>query len=320
VIGRQVSVKSHHFWPIIHRMNTKTTPDLNLLLTLEALLIEQNVTRAAQRLHLSQPAVSAQLRRLRTLFDDPLLIPLQRGMAPTSKALELLEPLRRSLDQLRATVAEHHRFDPEAAALDVNIACTDYVQAALAQPFVLMLRQRFPGVRVALHHLDPNGLEARMAKGDIDLALMTPGEEQGRLRNRHLFDEHYVLIGRRGHPALCPGISAAQFCALKHVIVSLDGGAFSTPLDIGLAALGHQRKVVLSASSFLFVPGIVAQSDLVALVPARLVRDGAALLEVVDCAFPVPGFSVSMLWHERHHGHHAQRWLRAMIVEFAGRL
>jgi DNA-binding transcriptional LysR family regulator len=78
--------------------------------------------------------------------------------------------------------------------------------------------------------------------------------------------------------------------------------------------------VVLSASSFLFVPGIVAQSDLVALVPARLVRDGAALLDVVDCAFPVPGFSVSMLWHERHHGHHAQRWLRAMIAEFAGRL
>jgi len=301
-------------------MNTKTTTDLNLLLTLEALLIEQNVTRAAQRLHLSQPAVSAQLRRLRTLFNDPLFIPLQRGMAPTSKALELLEPLRRSLDQLRATVSEHHHFDPEATALDVNIACTDYVQAALAQPFVLMLRQRFPGVRVALHHLDPNGLEAKLAKGEIDLALMTPGEEQSRLRSRHLFDERYVLIGRRGHPVLRPGISVAQFCTLEHVIVSLGGGAFSTPLDVGLAALGHRRKVVLSASSFLFVPGIVAQSDLVALVPARLVSDAAVMLDMVDCAFPIPGFSVSMLWHERHHGHHAQRWLRAMIAEFAERL
>jgi len=301
-------------------MNTKTTPDLNLLITLEVLLIEQNVTRAAQRLHLSQPAVSAQLRRLRTLFNDPLLVPLQRGMAPTSKALELLEPLRRSLDQLRSTVSEHNRFDPEATALDVNIACTDYVQAALAQPFVLMLRQRFPAVRVALRHLDPNGLEAQLAKGEIDLALMTPGEEHGRLRSRHLFDERYVLIGRRGHPELHPGISVAQFCTLEHVIVSLDGGAFSTPLDIGLAAFGHHRKVVLSASSFLFVPGIVAQSDLVALVPERLVRHSAVMLDLVDCAFPVPGFSVSMLWHERHHGHHAQRWLRAMIAEFAEQL
>jgi DNA-binding transcriptional LysR family regulator len=301
-------------------MNTKTTLDLNLLVTLEALLVEQNVTRAAQRLHLSQPAVSAQLRRLRTLFDDPLLVPLQRGMAPTAKALELLEPLRRSLDQLRSTVSEHHRFDPQAASLDVNIACTDYVQAALVQPFVLLLRQRFPGVRIALHHLDPNGLEAKMAKGKIDLALMTPGEEQGRLRSRHLFEERYVLIGRRDHPALRSGISVAQFCALEHVIVSLDGGAFSTPLDTGLAALGHQRKVVFSAASFLSVPGIVAQSDLVALVPARLVRNAAVMLDVVDCAFPVPGFSVSMLWHERNHGHQAQRWLRAMVAEFAGQL
>jgi DNA-binding transcriptional LysR family regulator len=301
-------------------MNTKTTTDLNLLVTLEALLIEQNVTRAAQRLHLSQPAVSAQLRRLRALFNDPLLIPLHRGMAPTSKALELLEPLRRSLDQLRSTVSEHNRFEAEATALDVNIACTDYVQVALAQPFVLMLRQRFPRVRVALHHLDPHRVDTELAKGEIDLALMTPGEEQRHLRSRHLFDERYVLIGRRGHPVLRPGISVAQFCTLEHVIVSLDGGTFATPLDIGLAALGHQRKVVLSASSFLFVPGIVAQSDLVALVPARLVRDVAVMLDIVDCAFPVPGFSVSMLWHERHHGHHAQRWLRAMIAEFAERL
>lgn len=298
-------------------MNTTPTLDLNLLLTLEMLLIEQNVTRAAQRLHLSQPAVSAQLRRLRTLFDDPLFVPLQRGMAPTSKALELLEPLRRSLDQLRSTVSEHHRFDPTATPLDVNIACTDYVQAVFAQPFVLKLRRCFPGVRVALHHLDPSALEAKLGKGQIDLALMTPGEEHGRLRSRPLFDERYVLIGRRGHPVLRPDISVAQFCALEHVIVSLNGGAFSTSLDIGLAALGHQRKVVLSTSSFLFVPAIVAQSDLVATVPARLVRDAAAMLDVVDCAFPVPGFSVSMLWHERHHGNHAQRWLRAMIAEFA---
>lgn len=86
---------------------------------------------------------------------------------------------------------------------------------------------------------------------------MTPGEEHGRLRSRQLFDERYVLIGRRGHPVLRPDLCVAQFCALEQVIVALNGGIFSTPLDIGLAALGHQRKVVLSTSSFLFVPAIV---------------------------------------------------------------
>ena len=102
-------------------MDTKKL-DLNLLVTLEALLAEQNVTRAAERLHLSQPAVSTQLSRLRTLFDDPLLIPTQRGMTSTAKAQELLDPLRFALDQVRATLAEHRHFDPSKASLTVAIA------------------------------------------------------------------------------------------------------------------------------------------------------------------------------------------------------
>lgn len=301
-------------------MDTNTPPDLNLLVTLETLLMEQNVTKAAQRLHLSQPAVSAQLRRLRALFDDPLLIPMQRGMAPTAKALELIGPLRQSLDQVRATLAEHRHFDPEAASLTVHVAATDYLQATMVQALVLMLRRAFPGVLVALHHLDPGRLQGQMAKGEIDLALMTPGRQQDMLRSRHLFDEKYVLIGRRGHPALRAGLSVEQFCELDHVIVSLEGGAFSTAVDVGLAALGHTRKVVLSASSFLFVPSIVAQCDLVALVPARLVSDARAALEVIACPFPVPGFSVSMVWHERNHSHSGQRWLRALIADFAAQL
>src|SRR5690242_11601378 len=102
-------------------MNTKRL-NLNLLVTLETLLLEQNVTRAAARLHLSQPAVSTQLNRLRDLFEDPLLIPVQRGMAPTAKALELLGPLREALDQVRATLATHKNFDPARARLIVAIA------------------------------------------------------------------------------------------------------------------------------------------------------------------------------------------------------
>src|SRR5690606_21184934 len=111
-------------------MNTKRL-DLNLLATLESLLEEQNVTRAAARLHLSQPAVSAQLNRLRDMFNDPLLIPTQRGMMPTAMALELLAPLRVALDQVRDTVATHQQFDPGFAKLTVTIACTDYLQTVI---------------------------------------------------------------------------------------------------------------------------------------------------------------------------------------------
>jgi len=294
-------------------MDTKRL-DLNLLVTLEALLVEQNVTKAASRLHLSQPAVSTQLSRLRDLFDDPLLIPAQRGMTPTAKALDLLEPLRHALDQVRTTVAQHSDFNPARARLTVVIACTDYLQVALVQPLVLRLRNQAPGVRVALRSLDIPELGVLMARGEVDLALMTPSAAAPSLRTRHLFDERYVLIGRRGHPKLRRNITVAQFAQLEHVIVSLRGGEFVTPVDDALAALGHKRNVVLSASSFLFLPEIVMQSDFVALVPQRLVRDRAGQLQIVECPFPVEGFEVSMVWHERNHGHNGQRWMREALV------
>jgi DNA-binding transcriptional LysR family regulator len=294
-------------------MDTKRL-DLNLLVTLETLLVERNVTKAAARLHLSQPAVSTQLSRLRHEFDDLLLIPAQRGMTPTAKAMELLDPLRQALDQVRATVASHRNFDPAKARLTFAIACTDYLQAAVVKPLVAELRTRAPGVRVALRNLDLPQLETQMARGDVDLALMTPQAAPPGLRTRHLFDERYVLIGRRKHPRLGDGITIAEFAKLEQVIVSLDGGGFATPVDSALAALGHRRNVVLSAASFLFVPEIVTHSDFVALVPERLVRDRANKLKVMDCPFPVEGFAVGMVWHERSHGHSGQRWIREAIV------
>lgn len=291
--------------------------DLNLLVTLEALLVEQNVTRAAERLHLSQPAVSAQLNRLRELFDDPLLIPAQRGMTPTAKALELRDPLRQALDQVRATLAGHRHFDPAKARLTVAIACTDYLQTTVVRPLAVALRKRAPGMRIAIRHLDPVRLEAQMASGQVDLALMTPEHGPDSLRSRHLFDERYVLIGRRRHPRLRRGLSVQEFAQLDQVIVSLRGGEFSTPVDDGLAALGYRRNVALSAASFLFVPEIVASSDFVALVPERLVHDRRESLKLVECPFPVPGFAVNMLWHERNHGHAGHRWIRDIVAEVA---
>jgi len=288
--------------------------DLNLLVTLEALLVEQNVTRAAARLRLSQPAVSAQLSRLRDAFDDPLLIPAQRGMTPTAKAVELLAPLRLALDQVRATVASQEDFNPAKSSLTVTIACTDYLQSAVVKGVIAQLRAQAPGMRVALRNLDIAQLEAQMARGDVDVALMTPQVAPPALRTRHLFDEHYVLIGRIDHPGLTAPVTLEKFALLEHVVVSLQGGDFVTPVDDALAALGHRRNVVLSASSFLFVPEIVSGSDLVALVPMRLVQHRAGSLKLMACPFPLEGFDVGMVWHERSHGHSGHRWVREVIA------
>lgn len=299
-------------------MDDRKRLDLNLLVTLEALLAEQNVTRAALRLHLSQPAVSAQLSRLRDLFDDPLLLPARRGMLPTARALELRAPLRDALDQVRGLLDPHRRFDPAHDRLTVAIAATDYVQAAVVQPVAIALRKRAPGVRIAVHQLDPERLQEQMDSGQVDLAVMSPEHAPDTLRSRPLFDERYVLVGHRRHPRLRRGMTVEEFAALDHVVVSLRGGGFSTPVDEQLAALGHRRRVGLSVASFLAVPGIVASSDFVALVPERLVRHQRDGLKVVECPVPVRGFQVGMLWHERSHAHSGHRWVRDAIAELLG--
>jgi DNA-binding transcriptional LysR family regulator len=198
--------------------------------------------------------------------------------------------------------------------LTVTIACTDYLQTAVVKPLVIELARRAPGVRLALRHLDTARLMAQMARGDVDLALMTPQAAPPSLRTRHLFDDRYVLIGRRDHPQLPDRITVKEYARMEHVIVSLIGGDFITPVDTAMAALGHSRNVVLSAASFLLVPEIVARSDFVALVPERLVHDRTDELKVIDCPFPVEGFAVGMVWHERGHGHSGQRWIREAIV------
>jgi DNA-binding transcriptional LysR family regulator len=289
--------------------------DLNLLVTLEALLAEQNVTKAAARLHLSQPAVSAQLSRLRDMFSDPLLVPARRGMTPTAKATELLGPLRDALDRLRETLQTHRDFSPLTAKLTVNVACTDYVQAAVVMPLVLALRQRAPGVRVAVHHWNPAKLEQQLASGEVDLAITTPDPNHPNLRTHRLFNETYVLIGRADHPLLKSGLTIEAFAQVEHVIVSPSGGSFTTPIDGALAALGHRRNVVMSAASFLFVPEIVSVSDLVALVPRRLLPAQSDRFMVLDVPWLAEQFDISLIWHERSHSHPGHHWIRGLAIE-----
>ncbi|WP_375055224.1 LysR family transcriptional regulator [Zobellella sp. DQSA1] len=310
-------MKFKDFLFIILIMDSKRL-DLNLLTTLEALLEEQNVTKAAARLHLSQPAVSAQLTRLRSMFDDPLLIPAHRGMTPTAKAMELLAPLRLALDQVRDTLTIHQSFTPEKAKLTLTIACTDYLYTVIITPLIKELGRKAPGIRVAVRNLVPSELEAQMALGEVDLALMTPEDAPSNLRTKHLYDEGYVLIARQDHQQLRDGITIEEYVQLEHVVVSLSGGNFVTPVDQALSALGYTRNVVLSVPSFLFVPDIVSRSHFVALVPRRLVLGATEQLKLITPPLPVEQFSVGMVWHERNHGHAAHRWLREMVSAVAG--
>jgi len=299
-------------------MNTKKI-DLNLLVALDALLAERNVTRAARRLGLSQPALSAQLARLRDLFGDALFLPAQRGVTPTARAIELEAPVRQALDQVHNVLARGRGFDPATADLTVAIACSDYVQLAVIAPLVLDLRASAPKLRIAIRQLDGALLGPQMEAGMVDLAVMTPSTAPPALRTRRLFHERYVTIARRRHPGVKGKLTLDDFVTLEHVVVSPRGGGLSGPVDTALGKLGRRRRIAVSTASFLFVPELVARSDLIATVPERLVQGRAERLQVLEPPLPVEGFAIGLVWHERTHQHPAHRWVRERVRTLCGK-
>lgn len=287
--------------------------DLNLLVTLDVLLAEQNVTRAAQRLSYSQPSVSVHLAKLRDIFDDPLLLPGPRGMRPTARAESLREPLRQALAALELAVGADAPFDPARARDTWRLAASDNSTATILLPALGGLRMQAPHTRVALLPMVPARLARQAEEGEIDLAFHTRDDSPASLRSRVLFDERYVLVGRHDHPRLRRKPTLAQFCALEQVVVSPDGGGFSGVTDSALAAQGLSRQVVLSVPHFLVVVQTLLATDLVALLPERLVR-GNGQLRVVEPPLALPGYQMTMLWPERCHRDPAHRWLREFIA------
>ncbi|SDT23582.1 DNA-binding transcriptional regulator, LysR family [Pseudomonas sp. Z003-0.4C(8344-21)] len=294
-------------------MNNLRRLDINLLMTLDVLLAEHNVTRAAQRLNLSQPSVSVHLAKLRDIFGDPLLLPGPRGMRPTARADELREPLREALEALERAVAPASAFDPAQATHSWKIAATDYGESTVVLPALSGLREQAPGTRLAVIDLHPQQLLKEAEQGVFDLALHISEDAPPELHRRPLFQERYVLAGRIGHPHLQTAPTREQFCALEHVLVSREGGGFFGVTDRALADVGLRRNVVLSVPHFLMAMSVLASTDLVAMLPSRLVRGNPAL-QVVDAPLEVPGYEMAMFWGERSHRDPAHKWLREHLL------
>lgn len=287
--------------------------DLNLLVTLDVLLAEHNVTRAAERLHFSQPSISVHLAKLRDIFGDPLLLPGPRGMRPTARAEALREPLRQALEALSLAVSPAAAFDPARATNTWRVAATDYGESTILLPAMAGLRRAAPGTRLAVLEMAPPHIARQAEQGIIDLAFHTSDGAPPGMRHRLLFKERYVLAGRANHPRLKRKPTLKQFCELEHVIVSPDGGGFSGVTDKVLAEAGMTRRVALSVQHFLFVISALTSTDLVAMLPERLVRDNPAL-RVVAPPVDIPGYEMVMLWHERSQRDPAHQWLRDHIV------
>lgn len=295
-------------------MNNLAGLDLNLLKTLDLLLSERNVTRAAQRLHLSQPSVSVQLARLRAHFHDPLLIPGPGGMVPTSYAEALHPLLHDALEHLSLSLSPPALFAAHQAEITWRVAASDYGECTIVLPLLAPLRRQAPLTRLAVMEMVPSAINNQLVTGAVDLSIMTRDEAPERMQQQTLFADHYVLAARNGHPALTGPISLRRFCELEFVVVSQEGAGFVTATDLALQRAGLQRQVALSVPHFCFVPPALLRSDLVAMLPSRLV-DSFTDLQTLPAPIEIAGFEMLMVWHQRRHHDPAHQWLRRQIIQ-----
>lgn len=288
--------------------------DIGLLIALDALLEEESVTAAAQRLGVSQPAMSAQLARLRTLFNDPLLTSSGRRLVPTARALEIRQPLRGLLADLDLLVRESSQFDPKTTDRTFRLIGTDYVHAVLSAKLLQRLAREAPSARLALLPFDPPSVWLQLEQDQGDLALVT-GIAPPEARRRPRLMEEFTVIQRKRHPRGREPFTLDTFCEVEHVLVSPEGGGFVGAADKILAEFDRKRRIACSVPSFLLAPALVAGSDLVALIPTRLAALNGDLVDQFEPPFPSPDFSVDLLWHPRRQNDPAHIWLRSLVVQ-----
>lgn len=297
--------------------------DLNLLVALDTLLEELNVTKAAARLNLSQPALSAQLRRLRRMLGDPLLIPADtgRGMVATARALAMRAELRELLKGLEALVLREPGFDPRTAQRTFSVAASDNAMLTLGLPLIARVASLAgPGLKLAMRNTVARQIAGQLADGTVDLLIGSERMVPVNMRARPLLPDGFVVAQRKGHPRGTAPLDLDGYCALEHALISTSGGSLHGYLDEQLERLGRRRNVVLSVQHFTLMPSILAATDYVCTLPRFLALRFRDQLDLFGLPLQADGFTLSAAWHPRNHVDPASRWLRERLADVAREL
>lgn len=292
--------------------------DLNLLPVFLALMEERSVTRAAERLGITQPALSNALTRLRTLLQDPLFIRERYGMQPTPKAEELAPAIAAALGSLDELIRGQQAFDPSRASQLFTIAPNSYVEFVLLPAIVARLRERAPGIRLRLTPYGSDLAETGVIAGSTALVLGRVVDPPDNLVVSHLLDDSLACVVRADHPTVGSKLTKKQYEQLRHVNM-LPPGRLRAGLFQALEKQGLKREVAVSVTHFLAIPEMVAVTDYCATLPclicAQLKRD--TRLKIVAAPVDLGSFPVEMAWHARWRNDPAHTWLRNLVTEVA---
>lgn len=291
-----------------------SSPDLNLLLTLEAVLSEGSVVRAAARLHLSPSAMSRALARLRETTGDPLLVRAGRGLVPTPRALALRSQVSALVEQAHTVLRPAGQLVPGTLARTFTLRTRDGFVENFGPALIARVGREAPGVRLSFVQ-KPNKESGPLRDGSVDLETgVIDAATAPELCSAPLFSDRFIGVVRKGHPLARGKMTAARFAQGRHIGLTLRA-LEKSPIDDALATLRLEREVVTVVGGFATAVALARGSDLIASVPERHsgnLRDG---LHSFTLPFAMPAFTVSLLWHPRLDADQAHRWLRSVVLE-----
>lgn len=297
--------------------------DLQLLACLDALISERSVTRAAERLEMSQPGMSNALARLRRVTNDQILVRTARGMVPTARAREMAESVQTAMHALEDVLGDRGPFDPSTARGVITVATTDFPSILIFPLVMERLRALAPGVTVEMRLPDPLHVTQWLTEGECDLVIGYLPEPSSGLRFVDLFEEKLACIASSDQKFSAP-LELNDFLRVRHVVHGSPFAQLSTVetmLESEFARQGARRRVGVRVSSVMQSPYMVVQTDLLAVLPAALARHFAKILPVqlVPTSFELPRIKLSMAWHERSHRLGMHMWIRELIRDVVAR-
>jgi len=292
--------------------------DMPLLMSLTVMLDERNITRAAARLGISQPALSAQLARLRDLFEDQLLTPAAsgKGMVLTPRGSELKEPLRLALQKLQDVIGTPTGFDPKTSDRTFTIGANDNATAIIGSRLVsLSRRDGLSRIRFAFRSIDLPKLAGQLEAGDLDVALVSKNAAPSGMPSEPLLEERFMMAHRKDHPRGSRRPTMKEYSRMEHVIVSGEGGGFRGFIDDVLAENGLTRRVAVSVQHYSVVPLLLQSTDLVCTLPQRFLKRYQDVLQALPLPFDTRPFTLYATWHARFDNDRGHQWLRQQLKD-----
>lgn len=299
-------------------MNISANIDRMLLRCFDALMTERSVSRAADRIGISQPTMSNALARLRRLFGDPLLLRTRGEMMPTERALKLLDPVRRTLGDIEDMFTEPRHFDPATSQVTITLTALEHVEYTLLPALTQRLQREAPLVNVEMRSINPEKALDWLERGDLDYRLGWLRNPPPSLHCQTLFRDKFVCLARAGHPGIGDRLTLNQYLSLPHVCVrSSSRSEYWRTLNEAFAKCNHHPRIAFMVQDFVVVPQMIAATDLVATVPERFARrvTDKFSLQMLKPPFNLPDICISAYWHERTHTMPVHQWFRKMLAD-----